>query len=47
MLRAIDHFFLAKPEPANSCLNALRAFILNFSPNINETWRLHWLSNQM
>ncbi|MCE7060226.1 DUF1801 domain-containing protein [Dyadobacter sp. CY343] len=39
MLRAIDQFFYAKSEPANSCLNALRAFVLNFSPNINETWR--------
>ncbi|SKC20748.1 DUF1801 domain-containing protein [Dyadobacter psychrophilus] len=39
MIRAIDDFFYSKSEPVNGCLNALRAFILKFSPDINEVWR--------
>jgi hypothetical protein len=39
MLRDIDEFFWNKPEPAKSCLAALRNLILQFDPDMVELWR--------
>ncbi|MCF0064557.1 DUF1801 domain-containing protein [Dyadobacter chenwenxiniae] len=38
-LRDIDDFFWNKPEPAKGSLNALRALVLQFSPDVTEVWR--------
>ncbi|RYY34478.1 MAG: DUF1801 domain-containing protein, partial [Sphingobacteriaceae bacterium] len=38
-LRPIDEFFLNKYEPAKSCLQALRQFMLNYHPAITEEWK--------
>ena len=39
MLREIDNYFLNQDEPAQSCLQALRNFVLNFHPEMEEAWR--------
>jgi hypothetical protein len=38
-LRAIDRYFMEKPEPAGSCLLALRQLVLSFDPQIREVWQ--------
>lgn len=37
MLRDTDHFYLARSEPAQGCLLALRRIILEQDPNVTET----------
>jgi len=39
MLRPIDNWYLQKDEPAKSCLQFLRAHILNQDPHITEAWK--------
>lgn len=39
MLRPIDNYFLQKEDPARSCLQFLRAHILEMNPDITEAWR--------
>ena len=39
MLRAIDQYFHHKEEPAGSCLQALREFILNYDFHLTEAWK--------
>ncbi len=39
MLRPIDNWFLQKAEPDKSCLQFLRAFILQQDRNITEAWK--------
>lgn len=39
MLRPIDQYFLQQEEPAKSCLQFLRAFILQQDANITEAWK--------
>ncbi|NBA88584.1 DUF1801 domain-containing protein [Emticicia sp. CRIBPO] len=39
MLSPIDQYFSEKNEPLKSCLQFLRGFILNYSPDIREEWR--------
>jgi len=38
-VRPIDEYFLQKEEPIKSCLQALRAYLLQLDPNIAETWK--------
>lgn len=38
-LKEIDQFFWDKPEPARSCLAALRHFILHYKPEMTEVWK--------
>ena len=38
MLRPVDNYFLQKEEPARSCLQFLRQYILACDPNITEAW---------
>ncbi len=35
----IDHYFEKHSEPDQSCLLALRHFILGMSPEVSEVWR--------
>jgi len=39
MLKDIENFYHLKEEPVRSCLLALRAIILNKSPEITEAWK--------
>jgi hypothetical protein len=39
MLRPIDQYFLQQEEPAKSCLQFLRTFILQQDGNITEAWK--------
>lgn len=39
MLRDLDQYYLNKDEPTKSCLQALRDYILNYSPIIREAWK--------
>ncbi|CAN5764986.1 hypothetical protein BH11BAC3_BH11BAC3_21230 [soil metagenome] len=39
MIKPIDHYFHKKEEPVKSCLLALRAFILQYNENINESFK--------
>ena len=39
MLRPIDQYFLAQPEPAKGCLQFLREYILAFDSSMTETWQ--------
>jgi hypothetical protein len=39
MLREIDAFYLAKEEPVQSCLLALREIILSQDKNITPEWK--------
>lgn len=39
MLRDIDIWFESKPEPAKSCLLALRAHLQQLDPHITEAWK--------
>jgi len=39
MLRDIDNYYLQKDEPVKSCLLFLRRHILDFDPNITESWK--------
>jgi hypothetical protein len=39
MLRPIDNYFLQQPEPAKSCLQFLRAHILQSDRNVTEAWK--------
>ena len=39
MLRPIDQYFLRQEEPAKSCLQFLRTFILQQDGNITEAWK--------
>jgi hypothetical protein len=38
-MREIDQYFLQQPEPAQSCLQALRLIILQHDPNLSEAWK--------
>ena len=38
-MREIDRYFMEKPEPARSCLLALRHLVLSFDPQIQEVWQ--------
>ena len=38
-IREIDNFYLSKPEPAKSCLLALREIITDFDKDISEAWK--------
>ena len=38
MLRPIDNWFLQKEEPAKSCLQFLREYILKHDKGITEAW---------
>ena len=38
MLRPIDNWFLQQEEPFKSCVQFLRAHILNLDPAITEKW---------
>ena len=38
-LRPIDQYFLRQEEPAKSCLQYLRDFILQQDSNITEAWK--------
>ncbi|MDI1355255.1 MAG: DUF1801 domain-containing protein [bacterium] len=39
MLKAIDNYYFALPEPQQSCLLFLRHFLLEHSPNISEHYK--------
>jgi len=39
VLNALDNYFLAKEEPAKSCLLFLRGHILKQDKNITEAWK--------
>jgi len=39
MLRPIDQWYLDKEEPARSCLQVLREYVLQLHPSINEAWK--------
>jgi hypothetical protein len=39
MLRPVDEYFLKQSEPARSCMQFLRSFILQLDPNITEAWK--------
>jgi hypothetical protein len=39
MLRPIDQYFLRQEEPAKSCLQYLRDFILQQDDDITEAWK--------
>ncbi|KAA2240882.1 DUF1801 domain-containing protein [Chitinophaga agrisoli] len=39
MLRPIDEYFLQQQEPAKSCLQYLREYILRLDPHITEAWK--------
>ena len=38
-MREYDYFYLQKEEPIQSCLVALRDYILDFDPQITEAWK--------
>lgn len=38
-LREIDNFYLQQPEPAKSCLLALREIILQQDPDLRPEWK--------
>lgn len=39
MLRPIDNWFLQQEEPIRGCLEFLRQHILNFHPDVTESWQ--------
>ena len=39
MLHDLDNWYLNQPEPAKSCLMALRALILAEQPQLTEAWK--------
>lgn len=39
MLRPIDQYFVQHDEPVNSCLQALRNYLLGFRSDITEDWK--------
>jgi hypothetical protein len=39
MLRPIDQYFLQQDEPAKSCLQFLRTFILQQDEHLTEAWK--------
>lgn len=39
MIAELDNYFLSKPEPVKSYLQALRSLILQFHPGISESWK--------
>lgn len=39
LLRPVDQYFRRLPEPAASCMLALRAFLLVFDKNLTEAWK--------
>jgi hypothetical protein len=39
MLTPLDNFFAQQPEPAKSCMEYLRAYIIKQSPYITEEWK--------
>ncbi len=39
MLNQLDNYYLSKPEPQQSCLLFLRKFLLDHSPQMEETWK--------
>ncbi len=39
MLRDIDNYFLQQPEPARSCMEFLRDYILALDPQLTEAWK--------
>ena len=38
-MRESDYFYFQKEEPIQSCLVALRDYILDFDPQITEAWK--------
>ena len=38
-MRESDYFYFQKEEPIQSCLVALRDYILDFHPQITEAWK--------
>lgn len=38
-LRPIDHYFEILKEPAAGCMQAMRTFLIAFSPYITEEWK--------
>lgn len=38
MLNELNAYYISKEEPTKGTLLALRKFILDFNPNITETW---------
>ena len=38
-MRESDYFYFQKEEPIQSCLVALRDYILDFDPRITEAWK--------
>jgi hypothetical protein len=39
VLSELDHFYLRKEEPLQSCLLAVRDLILNHNPSISQEWK--------
>ena len=39
MLNPLDHYYATKDEPLKSCLQFLRAYMLNLHPNVIESWK--------
>lgn len=39
MTREADNYFLKLPEPAQSCMLALRNHLLNYGAQLTETWK--------
>jgi len=38
MISSLNAYYLSQEEPTKSCLLALRQYILNFDPEMTETW---------
>jgi len=38
MLSELDTYYISQEEPTKSCLLALRHYIINFDPDMTETW---------
>ena len=38
MISELDAYYLSKEEPTQSCLVAMRHFILNYNSDMTETW---------
>lgn len=39
MLKPADNWFMLREEPAKSCLQFLRQFILEYDSNLTEAWK--------
>ena len=38
MINELEGFYLNKEEPVRGCLLAMRTFILNYNPEMSESW---------